>query len=108
MRRPQQQQIGGGCRLGVRVVALTGLGLLAACAGSQGVRHNDDGTISIECAGGYHDWTGCHERAADTCRPQGFEIVSRVSDEGSSGVGTRDWSAEGSVVQRTLVVRCRH
>ena len=80
---------------------------LTACAGSEAVRPNPDGTLSVRCAGGYHDWSACHQRAARLCRPDGFEIVSRISNEGSSGVGTRDWSAEGSVVERTLVVRCR-
>ena len=78
---------------------------IAGCA-SSGVRHNDDGTVSVECSGGYHDWSACHERAARTCRPGDFEIVSRVSNEGSSGVGSRDWSAAGSEVWRSLVVRC--
>ena len=82
--------------------------LLGGCAASGDVRRNDDGTLSIQCAGGYHDWSSCHARATRVCRPDGFDIVSRVSNEGSSGVGTRDWSAEGSVVQRTLVVRCRN
>jgi hypothetical protein len=81
------------------------LWLLAGCAG-QGVRRNDDGTLSIECAGGYHDWSACHQRAIAACRPDGFEIVSRLSNEGSSGVGSRDWSQQGSEVQRTMVVRC--
>ena len=78
---------------------------LAGCA-TPGIRHNEDGTVNVECAGGYHDWSACHERAARVCRPGSFEIVSRVSNEGSSGVGSRDWSAQGSVVSRTLVVRC--
>jgi hypothetical protein len=88
--------------------AITGLALilLAAACTSPGVRHNDDGTLSVECAGGYHDWSQCYQRAADACRPGAMEIVSRVSNEGSSGVGSRDWSTAGSVVSRTLVVRC--
>ena len=81
--------------------------LLAGCAGTGGPRQNADGTWSIQCAGGYHDWSRCLARADSLCGRAGFDIVSRVSDEGSSGVGTRDWSAEGSEVQRTMIVRCR-
>ncbi len=94
-----------GVRLGASAIAV-GL-LLAGCATSSDVRRNDDGTVSIRCAGGYHDWSGCHNRAEAVCRGRGFDIVSQLSNEGSSGVGTRDWSAQGSVVDRTLVVRCR-
>ena len=84
---------------------LAGLLLNPGCA-SDAVRRNDDGTLSVQCAGGYHDWSRCMTRAAQACKPRDFEIVSRVSNEGSSGVGSRDWSASGSEVQRTLVVRC--
>jgi hypothetical protein len=90
----------------VAVIA-TGLLLAAGCAGTDGVRRHDDGTISIDCAGGYYDWSRCHNRAAAICGRGGFDIVSQVSDEASQGVGTRDWSATGSEVRRTLRVRCR-
>ena len=81
--------------------------VLAGCVGSGGPRQNEDGTWSIQCAGGYHDWSRCLATAERLCGRAGFDIVSRVSNEGSSGVGTRDWSAEGSEVQRTMIVRCR-
>jgi len=80
---------------------------LAGCVAPGQVQHNADGSWSIRCSGGYHDWSGCHARARSVCSPRDFDIVSQVSNEGSSGVGTRDWSAEGSVVERTLVIRCR-
>lgn len=89
----------------VRLPGAVALLLLTACAATQDVSRNADGTVSIRCAGGYHDWSACHARAERVC-PGRFEIVSRVSNEGSSGVGTRDWSAAGSVVERTMVVRC--
>ncbi|MFU8814539.1 MAG: hypothetical protein ACNA7W_04275 [Pseudomonadales bacterium] len=79
---------------------------LAGCA-TQPVRYDDDGTVTIRCAGGYHDWSGCFSRAEAACGSPGYEILSRVSNEGSDGVGSRDWSQAGSEVSRTLVVRCR-
>lgn len=90
-------------RWGVTVLLV----VVAGCAGTGGPRQNEDGTWSIQCAGGYHDWSRCLARAENLCGRAGFDIVSRVSDEGSSGVGTRDWSTEGSEVQRTMIVRCR-
>ncbi len=87
-------------------LALIAVLLGAGCAGS-GIRENPDGTLSIECSGGYHDWSRCHDRAAGACPDGRFEIVSRVSDEGSSNVGSRDWSAAGSEVTRMLQIRCR-
>ncbi|HEX7037713.1 MAG TPA: hypothetical protein VF210_18225 [Pseudomonadales bacterium] len=94
-------------RLRLIAVATAVLTALAGCAGTGAVRQNPDGTLSIDCAGGYHDWSRCHARAADACGRAGYEIVARLSNEGSSGVGVRDWSVGGSEVARTLVVRCR-
>jgi hypothetical protein len=80
---------------------------VAGCVSPGQVQRNADGSLSIRCSGGYHDWSGCHARARSVCSPGDVDVVSQVSNEGSSGVGTRDWSAEGSVVERTLVIRCR-
>lgn len=95
-----------GVRAGLLLAGSLVLLLGGGCAGS-GIRENPDGTLSIECSGGYHDWSRCHDRAAGACPDGRFEIVSRVSDEGSSGVGSRDWSAAGSEVTRMLQIRCR-
>jgi hypothetical protein len=90
----------------MRCPSLVAAALVAGCAATSGVRENDDGTLSVQCSGGYHDWTRCHQRATRACGDRAFDIVSRVSDEGSSSVGSRDWSRDGSEVSRTLVVRC--
>lgn len=90
----------------LRCTLAAGVLLLAGCAASDGVRRHDDGTISIDCYGGYYDWSRCHQRASSVCGDAGFDIVSQVSDEASHGVGTRDWSTFGSEVKRTLRVRC--
>ena len=101
----------GGMRIALAAVTKPGLAgavlvLLAACAAVPGVRDNGDGTLAIQCSGGYHDWSRCHDRAARACRPGDYEIVSQVSNEGGAGVGTRDWSSDGSIVRRTLIARC--
>jgi hypothetical protein len=90
-------------------IALLGVALVLAVAGcaAEGVRRDADGTITIDCGGGYHDWSVCYSRADRACGSAGFDILSRVSNEGSEGVGTRDWSARGSEVSRRMVLRCR-
>jgi hypothetical protein len=79
---------------------------LAGCA-AEGARPDEDGSVAVGCTGGFDDWSGCYNRAQAACGAAGYEILSRVSNEGSSGVGTRDWSVGGSEISRTLVVRCR-
>jgi hypothetical protein len=79
---------------------------LAGCAGRD-VRSLGDGAYSVDCSGGYHDWSACHAAARRVCEDGGVEIVSQVSNEGSQGVGARDWSTAGSEVSRRLTFRCR-
>ena len=81
--------------------------LVAGCTAPATLRVNDDGTAFIDCSGGYHNWSGCHSRARRYCGAAGFDILSRLSDEGSSAVGVRDWSGAGRPVTRSLVIRCR-
>ncbi len=91
-------------RIGRLLVPLTLLAT-SACATYE-VEQLDVRTFSIECPGGYHDWSGCLKTARKICAVAGYEIVSRLSNEGSSGVGVNDWSTSGSLVSRTMVVRC--
>ena len=90
----------------VRLVALVlSVGVLSACAG-RNVQTLDDGSYSVDCSGGYHDWSACNEAARKLCRGRPVEIVSQISNEGSQGVGTRDWSTQGSEVSRRMIFRC--
>lgn len=82
------------------------LGLVAGgCAGNAGTQQLADGTYRVSCPGGYHDWQGCYSAARKACRGD-YEIKSRVSDEGSTSAGSKDFSQAGSQVTRTMIVRC--
>jgi len=96
------------CAAALRALPLWVLGaaLLSSCA-ARDVRSLGDGAYSVDCSGGYHDWSACHAAARRVCRGGSVEILSQVSNEGSQGVGTRDWSTEGSEVSRRMTFRCR-
>ena len=78
---------------------------LSACASSGKIVELEGGDWQIDCSGGYHDWNGCHSEAKRICGKGGFDIVSQITNEGAR-VGSNDWSAAGSVVTRSMVVRC--
>lgn len=88
-----------------RFVLLSAVAAIGACATYE-VEQLDTHTYSIECPGGYNDWSGCLKAAKKVCDVAGYDIVSRLSNEGSSGLGVKDWSTSGSLVSRTMVVRC--
>ena len=80
--------------------------LMSACASSGKTRELEEGVWQIDCSGGYHNWSGCHDFAKRICGKENFEIVSRVTNEGGSNVGSNDWSTTGSIITRSMVVRC--
>ena len=81
--------------------------MLAACAGTGDYQQLEDGSYKVTCSGGFHDWKGCYADAEKACKGREFVVRSRVSDEGSSSTGFKDWSAEGSTVTRSMTVMCK-
>lgn len=80
---------------------------MGACASSGKIKELEDGDWQIDCSGGFHNWSGCHSLAKRICGKGGFEIVSQITNEGGSNVGSNDWSAAGSIITRSMVVSCR-
>ena len=78
----------------------------SACASPGTIKQLEGGDWEIDCSGGYHDWSGCHSRAKRICGKAGFDIVSQITNEGGGNVGSNDWSASGSIITRSMVVRC--
>ena len=84
------------------------LGFVAAgCAGTGDFQQLADGSYQVVCSGGYHDWQGCYADAKKACQGGDYVIKSRVSDEGSSSTGSKDFSAKGSQVTRSMTVMCK-
>ncbi len=88
------------------LVATTVAVVVSACAASGEFKELESGDWQIDCSGGYHNWSGCHTLAKRICGNGGFDIVSQITNEGGGNVGSKDWSATGSIVSRSMVVRC--
>jgi hypothetical protein len=80
---------------------------LAGCASGRSIEAVSADTFALDCSGGAPTWAGCHALAEKACDGGRFEIQSQVSNEGSAGVGTNDWSTAGSQITRTMVVKCK-
>lgn len=92
----------------LRFAASAGLlALVAACASVKQPVALDNGDWLIDCSDGTPGWTTCHGRAESLCDGS-YDVRSRVSNEGSSGVGYKDWSKEGSVITRAFVIACKN
>lgn len=85
--------------------ALLFVGLLFGGCSSNKVDELPDGTLRVECDGGYHDWSRCFAAAERACAGKQYQVTAQISDEGGA-VGVGDWSREGSEVSRTMEFRC--
>lgn len=88
-------------------LALIMVAAMAGCASNQSIEMLAPGIYALDCSGGAPTWAGCHSLADRACKGSDFEIQSQVSNEGSTGVGTNDWSTAGSQITRSMVVKCR-
>lgn len=79
--------------------------LATGCASVKQPVTLENGDLLIDCSDGTPGWTTCHGRAEKACKGT-YDVRSRVSNAGSSGVGYKDWSSEGSVITRSIVVAC--
>jgi hypothetical protein len=78
----------------------------AGCASEHSIEMLAPGTYAVDCSGGAPTWAGCHSLADRACKGSRFEIQSQVSNAGSAGVGSNDWSTAGSQITRTMVIKC--
>ncbi len=88
------------------IVAIVVVVAMSSCAASGKIKELESGDWQIDCSGGFHNWSGCHNLAERICGKGGFEILSRITNEGGANVGSNDWSTAGSIISRSMVVRC--
>lgn len=61
---------------------------------------------SINCSGTLNNWNICYEQAGKTCGAKGYEILNKEGDEGTTVSGTQYGVFGGTMINRTLLVRC--
>ena len=68
-------------------------------SGEQG--HN------ITCSGTALNWGHCYEKAGEICGARGYDIVDKSGDQGATFAGNRFGLYGGSVIQRSMLIKCK-
>jgi len=62
---------------------------------------------SISCSGSALNWGMCYEKAGDLCGAKGYEVLDRSGDSGSIISGNQFGLYGGSVINRSIIIKCK-
>jgi hypothetical protein len=85
-------------RLGIGLLLI---GVLNSCSNNQ-AKPGDE--VSVTCHG--QEWVRCFRQVDKRCGSGRYQLLSQLTDEGSSALGNNESLIRGTFIQRTLVARC--
>lgn len=81
---------------------------IAGCATAKKT-YTADGKAgySINCSGTALNWGMCYEKAGDVCGTKGYEVLEKIGDSGTLVAGSQSGLYGGSVINRSIIVKCK-
>ena len=82
--------------------------LLSGCA-TASKTYGPDGkeAFSLNCSGLARTWGMCYEKAGELCGTKGYEVVGQGGDHGAVVSVNPSGGFGGSVISRSLLVKCK-
>lgn len=82
--------------------------LIGGCATSKQI-YTADGQqgYSINCSGSALNWGMCYEKAGELCGENGYEVLEKSSDQGAMATGTQYGLVAGSIINRSMIIKCK-
>jgi hypothetical protein len=83
--------------------------VVAGCAGQKETFLPDGGKgYSISCSGAAMNWGMCYEKAGDICGTRGHDVIAGGSDQGTVVSGSQFGLFGGSVMNRSMLIKCKN
>jgi hypothetical protein len=83
--------------------------VIAGCATSKETFLPDGGKgHSINCSGTAGNWGMCYEKAGELCGTRGYDVIAGGADQGAVVSGSQYGLYAGSVMNRSLLIRCKN
>ncbi len=81
---------------------------LSACATASQV-YTADGKrgYNIVCSGSALNWGMCYEKVGDICGAKGYEVLEKSGDQGTMVSGNQFGVYGGSVINRSMIIKCK-
>jgi hypothetical protein len=82
--------------------------IVTGCASSRETFLPDGGKgHSINCSGTALNWGMCYEKAGDICGARGYNVIAGGSDQGVVVAGNQYGLYGGSVMNRSMLIKCK-
>jgi len=87
---------------------MVSLSIIFGCATSKET-YTADGQkgYSINCSGTALNWGKCYEKAAEICGEKGYIVLDKSEDKGAIVSGNQFGLYGGSVINRTMIIKCK-
>jgi hypothetical protein len=81
---------------------------LGGCATAKQT-YTADGQLgySINCSGSALNWGMCYEKAGEICGSKGYEVLQKSGDTGALVSGSQFGLYGGSVINRSMIIKCK-
>ena len=89
-------------------VLLISIIFIGGCATANQV-YTPDGQkgYSINCSGSVLNWGMCYEKAGDICGAKGYVVLGAAGDSGDMISWSQFGLIAGSVINRTMIIKCK-
>jgi hypothetical protein len=83
--------------------------LLAGGCATASPTYGPDGkeAFAINCSGMARNWGMCYEKAGELCATRGYEVLNQSGDQGAAASITPSGGFGGSVISRSMLVKCK-
>jgi uncharacterized protein YceK len=81
---------------------------LSGCA-TASKTYTSDGKegYNITCSGSALNWGMCYEKAGTLCGAKGYEVLEKSGDQGALLSGNQYGLYAGSVINRSMIIKCK-
>lgn len=82
--------------------------ILGGCA-TASKTYTADGKegYNITCSGSALNWGMCYEKAGNLCGSKGYEVLEKSGDQGALLSGNQYGLYAGSVINRSMIIKCK-
>ncbi len=63
---------------------------------------------SINCSGSALNWGMCYEKAGELCGVRGYEVLEKSGDTGAMVTAGQYGLFGGTVINRSMIIRCKN
>ena len=90
------------------LVILFFVSIIGGCATAKQT-YTSDGKKGyvIDCSGGALNWGMCYEKAGEICGAKGYVVLEKSSEKGVVISGSQFGLYGGSVLYRSMVIKCK-